>query len=150
MKLKSLCLVACVIGPIAAAHADDGKQLCFWIGGPAMLEYKLPNSQFTIAAGIAPVIVNNGSTTDAFGNTSTTYQEQLGFAVESFYYSNPEKTGLGLSVRAGSVAGSSYFGPGIYYVSRPKSSVAFRYGASFPIGQNIIHFVPEIAFGFQF
>lgn len=150
MKLKSLCLLACVVGPIAAAHADDGKQLCFWIGGPAMLEYKIPNSQFTIAAGVAPILTDNGSSTDQFGNTTSSYTEQIGFAVESFYYSSPEKSGLGLSVRAGSAGGSSYFGPGVYYVSRPKSNVAFRYGACFPVGQNIVHFVPEIAFGFQF
>ncbi len=147
MNFRSLAVMACVMGSIVAAQADtptdNGKQGCFWIGGPAMFEYKIPQQSFTISAGVAPVIVNDPNSID--GSTM-----KIGFAAEAFYYTTPDFSGLGLSIRGGNAGGSTYFGPGVYYVSRPKSGVAFRMGVMKPFGSGVTGVVPEIAFGFQF
>jgi hypothetical protein len=127
----------------SAGTSTDQKPLCFWIGGPAMLEYNFASMPLTLAAGAAPVDVSDsGSNSDS--------SVKIGWAVESFYYPGKSKSGLAVMARGGSADGHSYIGPGVFYVSRPHSGVGFRYGISFPFGSHVDHYVPEIAFGFQF
>ena len=52
-KLVTVALAASV-STLTLAQNQPDKQYSLWIGGPLMLEAKIPNSHFTAALGIAP------------------------------------------------------------------------------------------------
>jgi len=165
VNLKTVCALTGLAAIAACAHAgtraddktDGTKQFAIWVGGPLELEYNLQDQPISIGVGFAGVLSssNNSSST---GNTSSSIG--IGPEIELNYFTAKQKSGLMVNLRFGSASMSnsdgtsngsvSYFGPGVYYVSRPSSSVAFRIGLSFPFGSDVAHIYPEMAFGFQF
>jgi hypothetical protein len=94
------------------------------------------------------VITNDSS--DNSGTGTTNGNIKAGWEVESYYYPSPSKSGLAFMARFLSADHGTYIGPGIYYVSRPRSGVMVHVGANFPFGSNVVHFDPEFGIGFQF
>lgn len=141
--------LAVILSLAALTAFGQERRSAVWLGGPLVYETSVA-PKMTLGVGLAPVVVRED---DSFGSFDTTTETvSLGLAIEGFYYRDQSLSGLALGLRLGQADGHSYLGPGVYYVSRPsrKSRVAFRFGAVFPLGKDVVPFVPEVAIGFQF
>lgn len=141
-------VLATMLGATTSAIAEE-KKYTVWVGGSLMVEMKLEGQSqpLTVSAGFAAVSTKNGGGGQGGGGG---HSVKFGVAVEAMMYKNSSYSGLAYSLRIGSVAGNTYLGPGVFYVSRPGSSIAFRGGVTLTINSNIQLFTPEIGIGWQF
>ncbi len=132
--------------PALRAAQDDrpAKPNTFWIVTPFGPERQLePKS--TLGA-----YLTAQTTTTSYSDGSESSDTSIGLTLEYPRYTQAGARGGGYGAAVNFVGGVS-FGPSLYYVTRPVGKgVAFRLGASFPLGSDVLPFYPQIALGFRF